>query len=148
MCPPCVHGRRQAADNPFPSIPAAAHQAQLRWPPSLPNLMPCDFVLCMYACMYVKGSVFLPLAPQDLPELWRRIIIAAIWEIDLDMLQQVWAEMDYQLDFSHVTKSGYVDTCEAWKKMKNLSFHLRVACYNPFCHSSVSMSLNVSGNYE
>lgn len=49
-------------------------------------------------------SVLLPL-PQELPELQRRIL-NAISEIDPDMVQQVWAKMDYQLDICCVTKGG------------------------------------------
>lgn len=45
---PAWHGRCPAADNPFPSIPAAAQQALLRWPPSSPNLMPRGFLLWRY----------------------------------------------------------------------------------------------------
>jgi hypothetical protein len=41
-----------------------------------------------------------------MPELQRRIM-AAISEIDPDMLQQVWAELDYQLDVCRVTKGGH-----------------------------------------
>ena len=101
---PAWHGRCPAADNPFPSILAAVYQALLRWPPSSPNLMPRGFFLWRY----VKDSVFLPPLTHDLPELRRRII-AAIWEIDLYVLQQVWAEMDYRLDVRHVTKGGLAE---------------------------------------
>jgi hypothetical protein len=46
---------------------------------------------------YVKDKVFVPPVPRNLPELRRRII-AAISQIDRDMLQRVWAEMDYRFD--------------------------------------------------
>ena len=110
---PAWHGICPAADNPFPSIPAAAHPSLLRWTPSSPNLMPHKFFLRRY----VKDSVFLPPLPQDLPELRRRII-AAIWEIDLYMLQQVWTEMDYRLDVRHVTKGRHIELL--WGMQKNL----------------------------
>jgi hypothetical protein len=42
--------------------------------------------------------VFLQSLPQDLPKLQGRII-AAVSEISHDMLQWVWAAMNYQLDF-------------------------------------------------
>jgi hypothetical protein len=51
-------------------------------------------------------TVFLPPVPQDLPELQRRII-AAISEIDRDLLQWVWVEMDC-LDVCRVTKGGHI----------------------------------------
>jgi len=56
----------------------------------------------------VQDSVFLPPVPQDVPVLERRII-AAVSEIDSDMLQRVWAKMDYRLDVCLVTKGGYVE---------------------------------------
>jgi hypothetical protein len=34
-------------------------------------------------------------------------MIAAVSEIDRDMLEQVWAEIDYWLNVYHVTKGGY-----------------------------------------
>jgi hypothetical protein len=54
---------------------------------------------------YVNDPVFLPLVPEDLPELRRRII-AAVSNVDRDMLQRVQAEVDYnyRLDVCRVTK--------------------------------------------
>jgi hypothetical protein len=46
---------------------------------------------------HVKDSVFVPPLPRDLPELQRRII-AAISNIDREMLRRVSVEMDYRLD--------------------------------------------------
>jgi hypothetical protein len=46
---------------------------------------------------YFKDCVFFSPLPQNLPELQRQII-AAISASDCDMLQQIWAEMDSQLD--------------------------------------------------
>ncbi|GFG34114.1 hypothetical protein Cfor_05570, partial [Coptotermes formosanus] len=79
----------------------AANQALLRCPPRCPDITPCY----LFLWAYVKDSVFLPLLPQDLPELRRRMI-SAISEIDRDLLQRVWAEMDYRLDVCRVTTSG------------------------------------------
>jgi hypothetical protein len=56
----------------------------------------------------LRTPVFLLPLAQDLPELRRRII-AAISEINHDMLQRVWAEMDYRLDVCRVTKGGYLE---------------------------------------
>ena len=57
---------------------------------------------------YVKDSV-LPL-PQELPELQRQII-ATISEMDCDMLQQEWAEMDYWLDVIYIYIYIYMCVC-------------------------------------
>ena len=97
-------------------------QALFRWPSRSPDLMPCDFLLWGY----VKDSVFLQPVPQDLPELGIRII-AAISEIDCDLLQRKWAEMDYRLDVCRVTKGGHQQHLEVCKKKKYLgsfSVHL------------------------
>ena len=58
-------------------------------------------------------AVFLPPLPQDL---LRRRIIVAISEINRDMLQRVWAEMDYRLDVCRVAKDGHTDLF--WSKKK------------------------------
>ena len=55
----------------------------------------------------------LPPLPKDLPDLRRRII-AAISEIQRDMLQRVWAEVDYQLDVCSVTNGGHIE--HSWCK--------------------------------
>jgi hypothetical protein len=49
-------------------------------------------------------AVFLSPLPQDL---LRRRIIADISEINRDMLQWVWVEMDYLLDVCRVEKDGH-----------------------------------------
>jgi hypothetical protein len=60
--------------------------------------------------MFPYGDMLrtLPPLPKDLPELRRRII-AAISDICCDMLQCVWAEMDYRLDVCSVTNGGHVE---------------------------------------
>jgi hypothetical protein len=55
---------------------------------------------------YFKDCAFLSPLPQNLPELQRQII-AAILATDCDVLQQVWEEMDYQLEVCRVTKGGH-----------------------------------------
>ena len=64
---------------------------------------------------YVKDSVFLPPLPHDLLELWRRII-AAISDIERDMLQRVWAEMDYRREVCCVTKGGHIQHLRGTQK--------------------------------
>jgi hypothetical protein len=51
-------------------------------------------------------AVFLSLLPQDL---LRRRIIAAISEIDHDMLQRVWVEMGYRLDVCRVANGRHTE---------------------------------------
>ena len=53
-------------------------------------------------------TVVLPPVPHELPELRRRIV-AAISQIDRDMLQRVWAEMGYRLDMCRVAKGGHTE---------------------------------------
>ena len=52
-------------------------------------------------------------------------IISAVSEIDRDMLQRVWAKMDYRLDVCLVTKGGHVEHLRVMqKKKKNLGVFL------------------------
>jgi len=67
-------------------------------------------------------AVFPPPLPQDL---LRRRIIAAISEINRDMLQRVWAEMDYRLDVCRVAKDGHTDLL--WSKKKKRKKNWRVS---------------------
>ena len=69
----------------------------------------------------MQDSVFLPPVPQDVPVLEKRII-AAISEIDRDMLQRVWAKMDYRLDVCRVTKVGHVEHLRGMQKNWGWSF--------------------------
>ena len=103
-------GRRQAA-NSFPAIPTAADQALLRWPRRSPDLMPCAF----FFFVGTWDSVFLPPLPQDPPELCRRIV-AAVSDIEHDMLKCVWAEVDYRLEACHLTKGGHIQHLRRMKK--------------------------------
>lgn len=95
-------------------------EAPFRWPPRSPNLMPCDLKI-MAKCY----GLLLPLLQQDLPQLWRRNI-AAVSEIDRDMLRQVCAEMDYRLDVCRATKCGYIHTTyeTLWVRGRGFCFHL------------------------
>jgi hypothetical protein len=88
-------------------MPPATKQSLHRWPPRSPDLTPSDFCLMDY----VKDCVFLLPLPHDLPEL-RRWIVASISEISRDLLQRVWAEMDYRIDVWPVTKCGH--TQQLW----------------------------------
>jgi hypothetical protein len=80
-------------------------QALFRWPPSSPDLTPCDLLLWGY----VKDCVFLQHVHvlRDLPEV-RRGIITVISEIDCDLLHRAKVAMDYRLDVCRVTKGGHL----------------------------------------
>jgi len=67
---------------------------------TLPNTMR------LFLWGYFKDCIFLTPVPQNLLELQSQIV-AAISATHCDMLQQVWAEMDYQLEVCHVTKGGH-----------------------------------------
>jgi len=91
---------RLQADNPFPLIPAATCSDRFmlgqRW--------------CVFA---VQADPVVEAverrSPQHNPTRKRRRIIAVISEIDRDMLQRVWAEMNYRLDVCHVAKGGNIE---------------------------------------
>ena len=63
-------------------------------PPRSPDATPCDFFLWGY----VKDQVYVPPLPASIPELKVPIRIA-IETITTDMLQTVWNELDYRVDF-------------------------------------------------
>jgi hypothetical protein len=46
--------------------------------------------------------------PRDLPQLRQRIV-EAVAAIDRQMLQRVWHEIDYRIDFCRVTKGGHIE---------------------------------------
>jgi hypothetical protein len=91
--------------------------------------------------------------PQDLPELRRRII-AAFSETYRDLLQWVWAKMEYRLYFCHVTSLDTQSTSELCKKIERRKmfgeflFPSVGRMLNSLRHSIVSILWNVSGNYE
>jgi len=72
--------RNQHLAQPWTRHTTAEERALLRWPPRMPDLTTCYFFL-----MRIRYGLFLS---QDLPQLRRRIM-AAISEIDDDMLQRV-----------------------------------------------------------
>jgi hypothetical protein len=46
--------------------------------------------------------------PRDLQQLQQRIV-EAVAAIDHQMLQRVWQELDYRIDFCRVTKGGHIE---------------------------------------
>jgi hypothetical protein len=86
----------------------------LRWPPRSPNLTPWDFFLWGY----VKGRVYVPQLPTNLPELRRRIVAAVATIITPDMLTRVWEEFDYRVDVCHVTNGAHIE--HLWFVLWNL----------------------------
>lgn len=123
----------------------AEDQALIRWPRRSRDLRPCYFFLWGRS----KDSVFPPPLPQDLYEMWRRIIFS-VSEINPDVLQRVWAEVDIYL--MSMCNEGCTYRAQVWdmekKKEGSCSFHFQVACYNPIHHSNVQILWKVSGNYE
>lgn len=77
---------------------------RLPWPPRSPDLTPCDFFLWGY----VKDKVYVPPMPTTLQELKERIT-AAVTDIDINMLSNVWMELDYRLDVCRVTKGAHIE---------------------------------------
>jgi len=88
---------------------------------------------------YVKDSVVPATLPKDLLQLCGRMI-AVISEIVRDMLQRMWAEMDYRLDVCLVTKGRPVE--DLWgmrKKKKSWRFSVFV------CRSHVTILPAIPG---
>jgi hypothetical protein len=46
--------------------------------------------------------------PRYLPQLRRRIV-EAVADIDSQMLQRAWQELDYMIDICRVTKGGHIE---------------------------------------
>jgi hypothetical protein len=46
--------------------------------------------------------------PRDFPQLRQRIV-EVVTDIDRQMLQRVWQELDYRIDICHVTKGGHIE---------------------------------------
>jgi hypothetical protein len=80
------------------------NQELLRWPPRSPDLTPCDSFLWGY----IKDCVFVPPLANTLVDLLAHIT-AAITEIDPNMLQRVWEELDYRLDVCSVTCEAHIE---------------------------------------
>ena len=79
-------------------------QQLIHWPPRSPDLTPCDF----FMWGFVKDYVYVPPLPTTLDELCARIT-AAIVDIDRDMLQKVWQEMEFRLDVCRVTRGSHIE---------------------------------------
>ncbi|GBM00972.1 hypothetical protein AVEN_55492-1 [Araneus ventricosus] len=69
-----------------------------------PDLTPCDFFLWGY----VNDKVYVPPMPKTLQALQERII-AAVTDIDGNMLLNVWTELDYRWDMCRVTKGAHIE---------------------------------------
>jgi hypothetical protein len=64
---------------------------------------PCDFFL-----WGIKDRVFVPPLGNTLVDL-HACITAAITEIDPNMLQRVWEELDYRLDVCRVMRGAHIE---------------------------------------
>jgi len=70
----------------------------------LGDLTPCDF----YLWGYIKDCVYKPPLPRCLQELKFRIREAAE-SIRGEVLQTVWAEMDYRIDMCRVARGSHIE---------------------------------------
>jgi hypothetical protein len=71
------------------------------WPAWSPDLTPCD----VFICSYIKDGVYVPPMPQDLSQLRRRIMEAAA--VNHELLQNVWQEFDYRIEFCWISNGGH-----------------------------------------
>ncbi|GBL99200.1 hypothetical protein AVEN_140668-1 [Araneus ventricosus] len=69
-----------------------------------PDLTPCDF----YLWGYVIDKVYVPPMPTTLQTLQERII-AALTDIDVNMLLNIWTELDYRWDVCRVSKDARIE---------------------------------------
>ncbi|PSN55399.1 hypothetical protein C0J52_11064, partial [Blattella germanica] len=69
-----------------------------------PDLKPCDFFLWGF----VKDRVFVPPLPLNLDNLKQRIR-QAVANVDADMLQRVWDDLDYRMDVCRVTGGAHIE---------------------------------------
>ena len=72
-------------------------------PPRSPDLTPLDFFLWGY----VKDIVYRTPVP-NIDELIMRIT-AAVANIDIDMLQRTWREIEYRLDILRATRGAHME---------------------------------------
>jgi hypothetical protein len=69
----------------------------------------------------IKDRVFVPPLANTLVDL-RAHITAAITEIDPNMLQRVWEELNYRLDVCRVTSGATLNICNVSEKKNLVSF--------------------------
>jgi hypothetical protein len=82
----------------------AGNKELLRWPLRFPDLTPCY----LFLWGYIKDRVFVPPLANKLVDPRARII-DAITEIDRNMLQRIWEELDYRLDVCRVTRGAHIE---------------------------------------
>ena len=73
------------------------------WPPRSPDLTPLDFFLWGY----VKDRVY-QVKIKDLTHLKARVT-EVIKSITLDMIANVWREVEYRLDVCRATNGGHIE---------------------------------------
>ena len=74
------------------------------WPPSSPDLTPCDFFLWGF----VKDAVYVPIVPTNLNDLRNRITVA-VNSVMHDIRHQVWVEFNYRLDVIRADGGGNIE---------------------------------------
>ena len=73
------------------------------WPPRSPDITPCDFFLWGF----VKDVVY-NTQVTDLADLKARIV-AAIQQIDVEMLERTWQNLEYRLDVLRITNGAHIE---------------------------------------
>jgi hypothetical protein len=72
--------------------------------PKSPDLIPTDFLLWAY----VKDRVYVPPMPVTLNEL-KQGICRAVESISIQVLQDLWMELQYRLDVCKHTSGAYIE---------------------------------------
>lgn len=93
-------------------------RAFMPWPPTSPDLTPCDF----FVWGFVKQLVYVPPLPNDVDEL-KTQITDAVGTTNNALLERVWQEFDYHFDVCRVTNGAHIE--HIWtvnRKLKTASF--------------------------
>jgi hypothetical protein len=97
------------------------NHAFMRWPLRSPDLSPCEF----FFWGFVEDTVFVSPLPANLQDLRNRIT-ANVALVDRDMLTRVGNEMDYRINVCRITKYGYIEHLEIYKKTLRVSLSIGV----------------------
>jgi hypothetical protein len=57
---------------------------------------------------FMKDNVYIPTMPVDLQELRDRIV-NAIALVHVTFLGKLWVELEYSLDFCHITRGSHIE---------------------------------------
>ena len=93
---------RDALDETFPER-WIGRDGPILWPPRSPDLTPLDFFLWSY----VKDIVYKTVVPNI--DVLKTRIEDAIANVTVEMLQNVWREVEYRLDILRATNGAHVE---------------------------------------